>query len=405
MKVAILGSGIIGLSSAYFLAKEGAKVTVFDRLNADNQNCSTGNGGMIVPSHFVPLASPEMLRLGIRLALRAGSPFGFEWGWNPGLATWVRLFLKSANERHVANAEMLLLDMHRESKHIYLDWSTRFDAQFAINQLGLLHLCATQTGWNDELRFADYAQKRGFGIELFEADKLRNLEPNHRIQAVGAARFVEDACFDPAAVVRSLRKECRNLGVQFADTTPVLSGTGMLQADEQEQSIDFIVLACGYETETVVKPLGVRLPLQGGKGFSIDLPTATSPLSHCAILKEARVAITPIGGATRVAATLAITKNPRGYSRQRFQEAVRATQNVLTQLPSPTTEKVWTGMRPLSPDGLPYIGRLTRHPHILVATGHAMMGMSLGPVTGKIIAELIAGRTTEKRAFHPERFA
>ncbi len=411
--VAIIGGGIAGLSSAYYAARRGLRVTVLDREEPEAPRCSFGNAGMLVPSHFTPLAAPGMLARGLRQLWSPRSAFSVRPRPSLDLLRWAWLFWRACDARRVERAAPLLRDLALRSRALFDEWARDWGGDFGLTHAGLLMLCRTRRGLDEEARLAEQARALGLPAEVLDAQKTAEREPGAALDVAGAVHYPLDSHLDPGRLLAALRaqaeragavlewrREVSSLRVERGHVRAARTGAGDVEADE------FVVCA-GAWSSGLLRGLGLRLPLQAGKGYSLTLPEAPVRLRACAILSEAHVALTPLGSALRVGGTLELG----GLDRRENRARVRGILDALGgYLPALTPEifrdvPVWSGLRPCSPDGLPYLGRFARLANLSAVTGHAMLGVSLGPVSGLLLAELLCGDTPsiDISALRPDR--
>lgn len=411
--VAIVGGGAVGLCCAYYLAKAGHRVTLLERGGANHDCCSLGNAGMVVPSHFEPLAAPGMVAYGMRMMLRRNSPFGFKPSLSPDLIRWGWLFARSSNRANVEKGSRLLRDLHMSSRALFKEMAEASGNTFGLKECGLVMLCATQKVFEAEARLADHARSLDLQVRVLDRNETADLEPNTRLNAAGAVHFMDDCHLNPLALVQWLREETGRLGVEHrwacGVTGAILEGGRIraLRTTAGEVEADEFVLSAGAWSGQLARQLGFRLPMQGGKGYSSDLPVSAPP-KHCFILVEARIAVTPIGSKLRFAGTMEIAGDDLSVNPRRHQGIL---QSIPRYMPDFAPEDfrdlgVWSGLRPCSADGLPYLGRPGHLSNLIVATGHSMMGISLGPVSGRVVAELVDEKTPEfdMTNMRPDRF-
>jgi len=408
----IIGGGVIGLSTGYYLAKRGFPVRIIESDPSLNTSCSEGNAGMIVPSHFIPLAAPGVISQGLKWMLNPKSPFFLRPRLDPALARWIWLFTRHANAKHVANSETLLRDLSLESRRLHVELSV--DENFPLIQKGLLMLCQSQAGLDEEGEVAEHAHRLGLEAEVCDPDRLRELEPNARIEAKGGVWFPQDCHLSPGDFLEALRRSILKNGGEFIKgrVTGIIAKEGVAQgvttSEGQRHTAETTILAGGIQSLDLAKQIGLKLPMQGGKGYSVTLPTPTHNPARCSLLKEGRVAVTPMGSQLRVAGTMEICGQNTSISKARLQGVIEAFCRFYPQYSPDQFEglKPWVGLRPCSPDGLPYLGKVPKLQNLIVATGHAMMGLSLAPVTGHLVAQLVAGESPSihLEALSPARF-
>lgn len=388
-------------------------MTVLDREPAGAPRCSDGNAGMIVPSHFVPLAAPGMVGLGLRMLLRPDGPFAIGPVPTRELLTWTRAFLRSANAAHVRRSEPILRDLNLLSRRLYVELEPELGA-YGLMRRGLLMLCKSPKTLAEEAHLAERAKEIGLDAAVLDAKGLAKVDPDVEMEVAGGVHFRDDAHLDPAAFLRNLRSAMNGLGVRILDGAEVTGATvdgdriRRLQTPQGDVEAETFVLAAGAWSGRLGRDLGLHLPMQAGKGYSFTLEEPARVPRLCSILTEARVAVTPMGERLRFAGTMQIGPPEMGVHPRRSQGIVRAIPSYFPAFRGLTVspERFWTGLRPCSPDGLPYLGRPRKVSNLVVATGHAMMGMSLGPATGRLVSQIVLGETPEVdlALLHPDRF-
>jgi len=402
--IVIAGGGVIGLSAAYYLSEAGHPVTVLDRDTHRAESCTDGNAGMIVPSHFIPLAAPGVVAQGLKWMLDRRSPFYLRPRLDFGLARWGWHFLRSANAAHVDRSKTLFRDLSLASRAEFERLADVLD--FPLVKRGLLMLCRTEEGLLEETEVAHLAHELDLEAEFCVPERLRELEPDARLDAVGGVWFPQDCHLDPRQFLAALRQGIKRHGGVIRPLEAVdferdgnRRVTGVITPDGERFRADEIILAGGAWTPGLARKLGFHLPMQAGKGYSFTLPQPRQLPRVCSLLKEGRVAVTPMGDKLRVAGTMEICGNDLSIDRVRLEGIVRSFCEFYPEFQPADFEGVepWAGLRPCSPDGLPYVGRLPGHGNVTVASGHAMLGLSLGPVTGKLVAGLVAGVPVDVR--------
>ncbi|MBO0930032.1 NAD(P)/FAD-dependent oxidoreductase [Fibrella aquatilis] len=417
--IGIIGGGIIGLCSAYYLQKAGYQVTIFDQ-NLLGDGCSTGNAGMIVPSHIVPLAQPGMIAKGMRWMLNSTSPFYVKPRLSADLMRWGWLFYRHATPEHVARAIPQLRDLSLLSKRLYQDLAANGDLAFEWQERGLLMLYKTIAAEHDMAEEADVANRAGIDAQVLTGQQIQDMEPHTRVDVRGGVLYPGDAHLNPNELIGSLVAYLRGVGVTILDGQAVTGfgktgsrKTGSLITSVQTSAgaydVDELVVAGGVWSPELARLLGISLSLQGGKGYSFMLRNVMGNVQIPAIMLEARATATPMGHDLRFAGTLEVAGTDLTVNMNRVRGIVQSINKYYPdiQVGIPAVDTVWRGLRPCSPDGLPYIGRSERHDNVVLATGHGMMGLSLGPATGKLVSELIGGATSSMdiSGFRLNRFA
>jgi len=413
--VVVIGAGIVGLSIAYYAVRKGHRVRVLDRGAPASMGCSYGNAGMIVPSHFVPLAAPGMVALALRCMPDPESPFYLKPRPSADLAAWAWRFYRSANAEHVARAAPFLRDAHLRSRALFQAWSEEWGEDFGFERRGLLMLCKTSHGLDDEAKTAEIGRALGIPSELLSAADAMRLEPDLEMDVAGAVYFPLDCHLSPRKLMAALIGQLTKVGVRFSWETRVegwrvqngriaaaRTSAGDIAADEY-------VLAGGVWSPELARDIGHGLPMEAGKGYSLTLDAPPRLPRICAILSEARVAMTPMDGSLRFGGTMELAGVDTEVDLARVRGIADSVARYLPDFPVRIFQNVraWCGLRPCSPDGLPYLGRWTEPLNLVVATGHAMMGVSLGPVTGQLVAEILSDEAPSIALdlVRPDRFA
>lgn len=395
--VLVVGGGVIGLASAYYLAKAGRKVTVIERDSSLLSGCSAGNAGMVVPSHFIPLAAPGVIGQGLRWMLSPKSPFYLRPRMDIELARWVWLFFRHANAGHVAGSQTLLRDLSLESRRLHQELSK--SEGFELTERGLLMLCQGEKGLAEESEVVEAAHRLGLEAEVFGKERLSGFEPDAEINAIGGVWWKQDCHLSPIDFTNALRLGIVRYGGSFHEgegTDFIREGReviGVKVSSGEALTGDRIVLAGGIATIKLAGKLGIRMPMQGGKGYSFMLPKPRKSLLLCSLLKEGRVAVTPMGDKLLVAGTMEICGSDTSVSPHRLEGIIESFCRFYPDFTKADFEGVepWVGLRPCSPDGLPYLGYIPGQPRVLAATGHSMMGLSLAPATGWLVEKLVSG--------------
>jgi D-amino-acid dehydrogenase len=415
MEVLIIGGGIIGLSSAFYLQQAGYAVTVIDRTDMQ-QGCSYGNAGYICPSHFVPLATPGIVRQGLKWMLNPKSPFYIKPSLNSSMINWGWQFIKSATRSHVERSAVPLRDIALLSKQLYEEWTRIPGLDFSYDPQGMLELFNTTENAHHAEQTIKEAQALGLEARLIDPQTLQQMEPDTPIQALGAIYFPGDAQLYPNQLMQSLLSYLRQRGVRFVGNQEV---TGFITEGNRVKGVktnddvyptEHVVLAAGAWSRELARQLRLNIPMVGGRGYSVTFENAPYKVRHSVILSEARVAISPMNGnKIRFGGTMEITGLNAPPRMQRVQGILESVKRYFPayDIPLPSPDKVWYGYRPCSADGLPHIGRLQHYPNVTVATGHSMLGISLGAATGKLVSELVAHQpvSMDITPFKVERFS
>jgi len=411
--VVVIGAGIAGLASAYYLVRDGWDVKILEKNTLDD-NCSYGNAGMIVPSHFTPLAAPGIVAQGIKWMFNSKSPFYVRPSLNPRLVNWGLKFLKHANRSHVEQHATAIRDLNLYSSRLYDELAQEEGFDFELKQNGILMMYKSKEMQHEEIELAHRAQDLGLDVDILEGNAVQDLEPNLKLDVLGAILYRCDGKLYPQKLMRQLIEYLKAAGVAFFEKTEVhkfiTSGSKVKEAisDKGSFQADAFVLTGGAYLPQLTSKLQLNTPLMPGKGYSFMYqPEKDNILNHAALLLEARVAVTPMNGQIRFSGTMELGPANDKIYENRVRGIVESIPKYYPELKVDyPSEKIWYGYRPCSPDGLPYLGRLKKLDNVLVAGGGGMMGLSLGPAYGKVVADLLAGQKIEAEiaGFRPDRF-
>lgn len=414
-KAIIIGGGIIGLFSAYYLHKSGWEVEIVDQGDLSD-NCSYGNAGMITPSHFVPLAAPGMVEQGIRWMFNSKSPFYVRPSLNPELLGWGLKFVKSATKKHVDRSAGALRDISVLSKKLFFDFQKNTALEFGLEDKGILMLFKTPKMVEEEKHLAEEATNLGLDAQYLSPEECQKLQPGVELDIAGAVHYHCDAHLYPNKLMKVFLKYLEENGIRMHRNTRIdriSNEAGKItsaSSGDKEFKGDAFVIATGAFSPVVAKLTGLHVPLMPGKGYSFMVPQDdTKQMTIPSILCEARVAVTPMNGSVRYGGTMEVGKINSQVNMNRVRGIVESVPKYFPnfKVEVPAEKDIWFGFRPVSPDGMPYIGLSKKYSNLAVATGHAMIGLSLGPATGKLIAEALNGsaRSMNTSAFTVDRFA
>ncbi len=410
-EVLVIGGGAIGVASAYYLARRGVAVTLVEKGEICS-GCSYGNAGLLVPSHSVPLAAPGVVAQGLKWMRRRDSPFYIRPRMDAQLIRWLWRFYRSANHGHVRRSVPLLRDLSFASLELYdeLDRIEEFD--FDLRRNGYLQVGKKSFSKDDaEVRILNEA---GVVANVLTRGEAQELVPETELKIGGAIHFPQDWNLSPHRFVTGLAAQAAALGADIRTGTEVLgferngSRVSMVKTTRGDFSPGEIVLAAGSWSPVVARDLSLSLPIQAGKGYSITFKRPPQAPSVPISLAEARVGVSAMGDFLRFAGTLELSGLTLYLDPVRVAAILKAVPGYMPGLDPGKLEmiEIWRGMRPCTPDGLPLLGRPESLANLTVAAGHAMIGVSLAPVTGKLVSEIVCGEEPgiDLALTRPERF-
>jgi D-amino-acid dehydrogenase len=401
-KTVIVGGGIIGLSSAYYLQKAGHEVTIIERGDITN-GCSFGNMGYISPSHFIPLASPGIISEGFKYMLSSSSPFYIKPRLDIELMKWAWHFYKNSTESKVKISVPHLNNILQLSRSLISDFKKDLPPVFDLEEKGCLMMCKQQKTLDHEFHLADEAEQLGLNVERLNKEQVQLLEPEVELAVAGAVLFKDDCHFNPGKMMMALKVYLEQQGVKFhlkstvsgfektnQKVQAVICDTGRIECDE-------LVIATGSWIPMLCKMLGISLLLQPGKGYSYTYDFVERNIHYPAILVDGRCAVTPWGRNLRIGGTMELSGINQKVLIKRMQGIYDSATNFYPGLNInfPPADKIWNGLRPVTPDGLPYIGRPHAYSNVIVAGGHAMLGISQGTGTGLLVSQMVSNKKTE----------
>ena len=410
-EVVIIGGGIIGLCSAYYMLENGHKVTIIDKSEM-NSGTSYVNSGYLSPSHLIPLSSPGAIKNGLKWMFNSSSPLYIKPRLDMNLYKWLFAFAKSSTHKHVNKSIPLIKEATVFSQKLYDEIKQKDEFNFHYEKKGLLMLCKTKKYLDEENKVVKIAKDNGLSAKMISKEELNDIEPNIKINAIGASYYNCDSHTTPDEFMRNMKGYLINNGVKIIKNTVISDfniENGFIKSISNKEAkifADHFVLSAGSWSSLLSKKIGLSLLLQAGKGYSLNIER-TINISTPAILAEAKVAITPMNGFTRFAGTMEIAGINHKINNNRVNAIISATKSYYPQIEFTNNEfeKAKCGLRPVSPDGLPYIGRSKKCKNLIIATGHAMMGWGMATATGLVVSELLDNKKPSINIMHysPDR--
>ena len=400
--VVVVGGGIVGACAALELARDGTSVDVVERGGGWGEGCSWGNAGLLVPSHARPIAAPESLRAGLGWMVRPDSPFGLK--LKPSLAPWLARYLRASTARRAHEGEALQRELCRESLGAFRELSAE-GIDGAYDEPGCLTVHTS--GDAEEHAAAEAASETGrtLGARVLTGDEARALEPALTARVRAAVLFPGEARCDPVRLAASVGAAAIERGVRLRPGTEAYGvGPDGVETTHGPLRAGAVVVAAGAWSGRLAASAGVRLPLQGGKGYAAEWDPAAAPLRLPLYLHDQRVVANPMADRTRMTGGLLLDGLDESFDERRVRAIASAAEEVLGVRARPRL--VWRGLRPCTPDGLPVIGAHGRVPNVVFATGHGMLGVTLAPLTGRLVASVVRGGPSHPALarLSPERF-
>ncbi len=409
----VIGGGAVGICCAFFLSRRGKHVTVADRGEICS-GCSAGNAGLIVPSLSIPLAAPGVITQGLIWMLNPESPFYIKPRLQGAFLSWLWRFRGACNQRHVRNALPILSTLGLASLELFDELAALAGVQFNYEKKGVVEIFSTRKGFEKTLTDAQRMQRYGIEHQVLRRDEVIIYTRGMRSTAVGGIFFPGDAHLVPNRFVLQLARHIEKNGVRLLPKVEVLgfetSGRRVTAVKTTRGDIhaEEIVLAGGAWSAEMARDLGIKLFIEPAKGYSVTFKRPSGCPSAPIMMAESKVVMTPMDDMLRFAGTLELAGFDMSINRRRLRAILKSVHSYLPDIKPEALEliEIWRGLRPCSPDGLPYLGRPRRYNNVIVATGHGMKGVSLGPITGKIVSQLALGEPpeTDISALSLERF-
>ena len=410
MKVAVIGSGIIGLACAYRLAQRGCEVVVLAG-RTPGSGASVGNAGWIVPAESGPVPGPGIVLQTLKWMLHRDSPLYVRPSVRPSFLAFMTGMLRACNAtsyRHGFDATVRLAAGTMDE----LDAWVADGIAFEMHREGELRAYVTHGEFEAAAAGLDHLLRAGFEPEVLSGDEARRLIPELSEAVVHGIRFPNERHVRPASLVAGLVARCRELGVAIVEGPvergwALPSGGAELRGPFGSVAVDAVIVAAGAWSGKVARLFGASVPIRPGKGYAVDYVPSPSTMRTPVMLAEAHCVMTPLAGGLRVAGTMefgaldekvndirvrAIKQAPRRYFRDWDPDAPSG---------APTV-----GLRPMAPDGLPVIGRLDPYQNVYIASGHAMLGVTLAARTATELSTMVLDGTMPEvlAPFSPRRF-
>jgi len=410
--VLILGGGVIGLASALYLLKAGASVRVLEQ-GKPGSGSSHGNCGTITPSHAAPLAMPGMLGVALRSMLHADAPLYLNPRFDGPRLRWLLGFARHCNWRdftHAANARATIL---RRSRELLPQLLHDEDMHCEYSEQGELYVYRTERALGDDERHhAAVLDRLGMEAQRLRGDEVEAMEPALRPGVRGGLFHPGDARLRPDRYVAELARRVRELGgliEEGAQIDAFDTSDGRIDAVRTSRGVfsgDRVLMALGAWSPLLGRALGLRLPMQPGKGYSLTYTRPTLAPRHALVLREVAVCVTTWDSGFRLGSTMEFSGYAEGLNRTRLEALRRGAAQGLREPEGPQLLEEWWGWRPMSVDEVPIIGPSARWTNLLLATAHGMLGVSMSVATGELVAALLGGTASaiDPTPYSPARF-
>jgi D-amino-acid dehydrogenase len=410
--VVIIGGGIIGTACAHYLVMSDWRVTVIER-GQFGQGCSHGNCGFICPSHVLPLAVPGAVGRTFKALFQPNSPLSIKPRLDPSLWSWLFHFARRCNASDMLNAGRAIQALLKSSRALYDDLFQTEPLQAEWETRGLLFVFLTK-GAMDHYAETDRLLREDFGLSAtrYDGQALTDLEPALKPGLAGGWHYLTDGHLRPDKLLSSWRNLLTNCGVTIHEYCELLgfihhaNRAHAIRTSQGEMSADAFVLATGAWTPLLKIELGCRIPIQPGKGYSLTMARPKVCPAIPLIFEEHRVAVTPMQSGYRLGSIMEFAGYDTTLSPRRLEFLQSAATHYLKE---PTAEPIlekWYGWRPMTYDSIPIIGSAPALANVYLAAGHNMLGLSMAPATGRLIAELLNGQTPhiDPAPYSPARF-
>ena len=409
----VVGGGVIGIACAHYLTRAGYQVTVMDRASIGGA-CSHANCGYVCPSHILPLTVPSAIPMALKSLLKPRSPFKVKFSLSPNYVSWMLQFAKRCRERVALAAGhhlKAILDASLvEYKNLIAD--QQIDCEW--RESGLLHVFQNQSALDAFARENDWVQSEyQCGAKRIAANELPGLDTTLRSDLAGGFLHEHDASLRPDLLNQSWRSKLESEGVRFLENCDlqniVRDASGKvkyLNTSQGQQIADVFVFALGAWSERFGRELGFKLPIQPGKGYSVTLEKPDVSPTLPMLFPEKKIGISPFANGFRIGSMMEFVGFDKTIPEYRIQQLKDSVKPYFNFRLNDTEQERWHGYRPMTYDTLPVIGQAPGIENGFVATGHSMLGVSMAPATGRLIAEMVTKQPThiDAQAFSPARF-
>jgi D-amino-acid dehydrogenase len=390
-EIVVVGAGAIGASAAYALARAGHEVVVLDR-GSIGMGASAGTACMVTASHAERMATRAMLLEGIRFLPDPAGPFSLR--PRPRLLPWLARFTAASLTGDAHGGTELMRRLAIESVELHRAWARTLET--GLVEAGTLNVYLSEAGLAQRAAHVAEHRAAGLDVDLLDAAQLRERQPAI-LGAQGAAFYPGDAHVDSLRYTQAVAEGATRAGARVLEGVETLgvtrSAAGLrIETTDGAISARQLVLAAGVWSPRLARELDLRLPIAGAKGYHVEFEGLEAAVDQPVYLYETRVVATPLAGRLRLAGTLELGSDPDALGRRRVDAVVEAGARHVAGVRGATISHVWRGLRPMTSDAMPIVGRAPADDRVIVATGHGSLGITLAPSTAELVATLAAGR-------------
>jgi len=395
--VVVVGGGVVGACCALFLRRAGHSVTILDR-GAFGRGCSHANCGYVCPSHVLPFAGPGAVWSTLKTLFQSNSPLKVRARTVLANLGWFWGFRRRCNERDMLAAGTAIQALLRSSRALFDELIASEKLACEWESKGLLFVFRSRSALDHYAHTDDLLRERfDMGAKRLDADSLLALEPALLPGSAGGYWYAGDAHLRPDRLMSELRRTLVAAGVEIVENCEVTgfvreNGAAKAAVANREYAADRYVVATGAWTPQLNRELGCRVPIQPGKGYSITMPRPAICPAIPLIFEEHRVAVTPFQSGYRIGSTMEFAGYDESLNRSRLALLAEAAKVYLREPQAAPVQEEWFGWRPMTFDSLPIIDRSPIMNNVMIAAGHNMLGLSMAPATGRLVAELLDGR-------------
>jgi D-amino-acid dehydrogenase len=395
MRIIVVGGGVVGLCCAREIARRGAEVTLVERSRCGGAT-SLRNAGQIVPSLCTPLSTPGIIKQALGWMLRPGGPLSLRASLDPDYLRWLlRFALNSSRERYRECLKAALLlgkDTHR-----FFEELREEGVEFEMHQKGILFTTLSQEILREEIEIYRELERAGYDgeYEVLSGEEVRRFEPALSEKVVGGLFVKNERHVRPESFTQGLAADLRSRGVRILEGAEVYGfrhgekGSWRALTSEGDLDADRVLLAAGVWSRELLAELGVKIPLEAGKGYSVTSMGKGTPPERPLKFTEAQVVATPYDGGVRVSGMFELSGIDLSLKRQKIESIIHAASPYLRDWRPVKPRLEWAGLRPATPDSLPLIGKVPGLSNFYLATGHGMLGVTHAPATARMLAPLV----------------